>query len=342
MLSLSDNRFLYSLFAVVGLADIGVWSVIMNPPKPGIAVPIISLSIRVSLSFLLFAFIKSKTRCENPGILGSFTAISFFLFSIIGIAGTFFIINEARKGSHKHALYHIDKEEGEEIDAPLDYHNQSLINLNEMREVAPLAEGMTDDKTMVRIATIRAMEDASVTNIRNVIVDSINDKSKDVQYFAHEALKKISNSYIKKIKQLTNIINNSEPTYDNYKELADLYAEFAHKNVEHPVLVEFYRKEAIKHYNNLLNDYPDNRIIILTNLIAVLFENGDYETCIKYCKEAYNYPEFVSMSIEFKARCLFQLRDIKSLKKLATKEEVQNVSVLRDFMDMCKEELYYG
>ncbi len=344
MLSVSDNKFIYSLFAVIGLADIGIWSIIMNPPKPSIAVPIISLSIRISLSLLLFAFIKSKTRCKNPGILGSFTAIFFFLFSIIGIVGTFFIINEVRKGSHNHALYHIDKEEGEEIDDPLDYHSQSLLslNLNEIREVAPLADGMTDDETMVRIATIRAIENSSITNIRDVLADSINDKSKDVQYFAHEALKKISDSYIKKIKQRINIINNSEPTYDNYKKLADLYAEFAHKNVEHSDLVEFYRKEAIKYYNNLLKDYPSNRIIILSNLIAVLFESRDYEECIKCCEEIYNYPEFVSMSIEFNARCLFQLRDMKSLKKFVTWEKVQNVPMLSNFMNIHKEELHYG
>ncbi len=314
----------------------------MNPPNSDMVFPITSICIRVLLSVLLFAFIKYKTSFENPGTLGVFASILFFLFSIMGILGIFFILNEISKGPRKSLLYHIDKEEGENIDDPSDYHKQSLLDISELREVAPLAEGMTDDKTIVRIATIQAMEDADVTSIRNVLIESKKDKSKDVQYFSHEALKKISESYMEKIKKLTDTINNSEPNFHDYKKLADLYAEFGHKKVDHPILVEFYRKEAIKYYKDLLVNYPENKNIIIANIIPVLFENSDYEECIKYCDEIGNDTEFISKSIEFKARCFFQSRKIGSLKRFAEKEVKSDVSAINNFIELYKEEIHNG
>lgn len=333
---------LYSVFATVGLSDICLWMFIMNPPSPGIMIPLVLLSIRGLFGFMLFALIKYKTEFENAGILGVFTSIFFYIFSIMGIVGIIFVLHEVSKNSKKSSLYHIDKEEGEDIEESSDSHKQSLVNVNEMREVAPLADGMTDDKTVVRIATIQAMEDLDATHVRNVLVSSKSDKSKDVQYFAQEALTKISDSYLRKIKKLADIVNNSEPNYEDYKNLADVYAEYAHKNIEHPILVEFYRKEAIKYYSDLIENYPRNQNEILKDLIPVLFENNNYKECIKYCDEIYNDPILSSTAIEFKARCLFNTRDIGSLKSFTEKETRSGVSAINDFIELSKEEFQNG
>ena len=339
---MNKNKILYSLFISVGLSDIFIWVLIMNPPRPGILLPIVLLSIRGLFGFMLFAFIKYETKYENAGILGLFTFIFFYIFSIMGIVGIFFVLNDISKGSKKSSLYHIDNEEGENIEESSDPDKQAFMNFDEMREVAPLADGMVDDKTIVRIATIQAMEALDVTHIRNVLVDSKSDKSKDVQYFAQEALTKISDTYMRKIKELTDIVNNSEPNYEDYKKLADIYAEYAHKNIEHPILVEFYRKEAIKYYNDLLQNYPEQKNSILANLIPVLFENQNYKECIKYCDEIYNDPTLTSNSIKFKARGLFQTRDIGSLKKFAEKENKSNVAAINDFIELSNEEFQNG
>ena len=202
--------------------------------------------------------------------------------------------------------------------------------------------GLADDKTIVRIATIQAMENLDDTNIFSLIVDSKSDKSRDVQYFAQDALTKVSDSYMKKIKKLTDTINNSEPNYKNFKALADIYAEFAHKNIEHPILVEFYRKEAMKFYNDLLSNYPDRQNAILKKFIPVLFENGNYKECIKYCDAIYDDPILKLKSIEYKARCLFQTRNIGTLKEFAKKESRSGVPAINGFMELSKEEFQNG
>lgn len=338
MLSWRNNNKLYSLFILVGIADICILVFIIHPAKPGPVFPLILLSIRGGISFMLFALFKYKTKFDNAGILGLFTSVFYFVFSVMGIGCMFLVLKEISNENRKLAsLYHIDKEEGENDEDSSDIDDDTSINFDEIREVAPLTDGLADDASKIRIATIQAMEGLDDTNLFSHIVDSKNDKSRNVQYFAQDALTKVSDSYMKKIKELTDTINKSEPNYEDYKALADIYAEFAHKNIEHKILVEFYRKEAMKFYNDLLSNYPDRQHSILEKFIPVLFENGNYKECLEYCDVIYDDPILKSKSIEYKARCFFQARNIGTLKKLAEKESNSNLSAINNFLELCKE-----
>ncbi len=255
----------------------------------------------------------------------------------------YFVFNAIAESSSQSAtLYHIDKEEGEETSSSDIAGKPTSINFNELREVAPLADGMTDADTKLRIATIHAIEETDSTGLFNVLVDSRKDKAKEVQYFAHEALKKASDFYMNKIKKCMDIINKTEPHYENFKELADLYAELAHKNIEHPILINFYRKEAIKYYSDLLINFQEHQDAILSSIIPVLYEKGDYKECIQYCEMLYGSSELSINSIEYKARCLFRIRDMDSLKKFAQQEKQSNVPAINYFNEVSALGFTYG
>ena len=246
----------------------------------------------------------------------------------------YIIINMTKNdGAQKAMLYHIDKEEGEDISDPYISDKQIMINFDELREVAPLADGMTDDDILMRIAAISAIEETDSTKMFNILIDSKKDKAKEVQYYAHEALKKIGDKYMRRINVLTGIINKHGQDYITYKELADLYAMLAHKNLEHPILVRFYRQEAIKYYSELLEKYSNYRKTILGSLIPVLYENGEYTKCVKYCKELYNDTDYYTLSAEFIARCYFSARDIKSLIRYTQKEYQKNIASINNYIE---------
>ncbi|MEA1949269.1 MAG: hypothetical protein U9N83_18460 [Thermodesulfobacteriota bacterium] len=291
----------------------------------------------------MFLLVRYKLRHEDAMLLGLFTSILFYFFGIIGLSGMYFVFNTmAKPSAQKASLYHIDKEEGEETPDSIVSDQPISIRFDELREVAPLADGMTDDDTIIRIAAISAIEETDSTHLFNILTDSRKDTAKEVQYSAHEALKKISDAYMKKIRKLTDVINKSGPDYETFKELADLYAELAHKNIEHPILVRFYRQEAIKYYSDLLKNYQQHRNAILAGLIPVLYENSDYKECIKYCEELYKDPELCSKSIEFKARCLFKIRDIRSLEQFMQKQRNSNLAAINNFIELSEYGLYDG
>ncbi len=336
--------FVFLIF--IGLLDCALWSMIMTHPRNIGISPIAFLGARVVLCTIIFFFIRYKIKHLESMLLGLFTVILFFLFSIIGLLTMIFIFDIAtRFNTPKALLYHIDKQEekGSDNRETILSEEQILINFDDLHELSPLADGMTDDDTLMRIAAISAIEETDSTKLFNILIDSKQDKSKEVQYFAHEALKKIGDKYMKKINNLTFSINNGGPgpDYQTLKELADLYAVLAHKNIEHPILVRFYRQEAIRYYLGLLNNYQQYHQSILASLITVLYENGDYSACIKYCDELCD-TEYFPKSIEYKARCYFELRDIRSLKQLVQIETNSNFNSLNNFIEFHKDSVSNG
>ncbi len=330
-----NNKTLCFLLSYIGLLDLALWIILLAHPGNIMISSTAFLCVRGIYCAAAFLFIKYTIKLDNPILLGLFSSILFFLFGIIGLFVMYFVFNAIAESSSQAAtLYHIDKEEGEGTSTPDIAGGPAPIKFDELREVAPLADGMTDADTKLRIATIHAIEETDSTRLFNVLVDSRKDQAKEVQYFAHEALKKASDFYMNKIKKCMDIINKSEPRYENFKELADLYAELAHKNIEHPILVSFYRKEAIKYYSDLLTNFQEHRDAILSNIIPVLYENGDFKECIQYCDKLYRAPKLSTISIEFKARCLFQMRDMNSLRKLAQQEKQSNIPAINHFNEV--------
>jgi hypothetical protein len=98
--------------------------------------------------------------------------------------------------------------------------------------------------------------------------------------------------------------------------------------------VRFYRQEAIKYYTNILKKYHQYRKTILESLIPVLYENSDYLLCIKYCEELCKYPELYIKGIDYKARSLFKIRDIRSLEKLVQLEENAKLVSLKNYKEL--------
>lgn len=338
-----NNKTLCLLLSYIGLLDLLLWIILWAHPGNMTISSTAFLGIRSLYCAAVFLFIKHKIKLDNPVLLGLFSSILLFLFGIMGLFVMCLVFKALTESSSQSAmLYHIDKEEGEETAASDNTGVPASINFDELRQVAPLADGMTDADTKLRIATIHAIEETDSTRLFNVLVDSRKDKAKEVQYFAHEALKKASDFYMNKIKKCMDSINKSEPRYEDFKELADLYAELAHKNIEHPILVNFYRKEAIKYYSDLLKNFQEHRDAILSSIIPVLYENGDYKECIQYCEKLYGVPELSTISIEFKARCLFRIRDIDTLKKFAQQEKQSKVLAINYFNEVSALGLTHG
>lgn len=334
---------IYYVFVLLGLLDCALWSVTLFQPQNNEIYPQIFLITRIIFCTIIFLFVRSKTKDKDLNILNIFTPIFFFLFGVIGLLAMYFIFNIIKDHSTQKAqLYHIDKEEGDERLHSYISDKHVLINFDELREVAPLADGMTDDDTLMRIAAINAIEETDSTKMFNILIDSKSDKAKEVQYYAHEALKKIGDKYMRRINVLTGIINKQGQDYFTFKELADLYAILAHKNLEHPILVRFYRLEAIKYYSEILEKYSHYRKTILSSLIPVLYENGEYDKCVKYCEELYMDTDYYSLSVEFIARCLFQARDIKSLKRFIQKEKRSNITSINNYIELQQNNISNG
>jgi hypothetical protein len=330
-----NNLIFCFLLSFIGLLDVSIWTIVLIHPGNIVVSPIVFLSVRGVFSIILFLLVKYKLKHESAMFLGLFTSIIFYFLGIIGLSGMYFVFNTvAEPSAQKASLYHIDKEEGEETPDSIVSDQPISIRFDELYEVAPLADGMTDDDTVIRVAAISAIEETDSTQLFSVISDSRKDTAKEVQYFAHEALKKVSDAYMKKIKELIDDINKSGSSYETFKELADLYADLAHKNIEHPILVRFYRQEAIKYYSDLLKNYQQHRNAILEGLIPVLYENGDYKECIKYSEELYQDPELSSKSIEFKARCLFKMRDIRTLEQFIQNQKNSNLVSINNFIEL--------
>jgi len=330
-----NNKQFCAYIIFIGVLDSIVWMLMMTRTEDMNYSLLILVGVRGIFSILLYYFVRYKINDEKAVVLGVITSVLYHFFSVIGMIGMCFIFNTVTNPSSRKALlYHIDKEEGEAVAESDLLGELSSIDFEELREVAPLADGITDEDAIMRIAAINAIEETNSTYLLKTLIDYKKDTAKEVQYYAHEALKKIGDKYMKKINELTNIINKSVPDYKNFKELADLYALLAHKNIEHPIIVRFYRQEAIKYYTDMLKTYHQHRKKILQKLIPVLYENSDYRLCIKYCEEICKYPELYVKSIDYKARCLFKIRDISSLEQLAQSETNNKMVSIKNFKEL--------
>ena len=309
----------YAFLIVISLLDCLLWLTVMLYPDGFVYFFVV---VRILLGISIFFLVNSRMKFVsiNSNVLGLFTCIFFMLFGVLGIAGMFAVFKMASNKSYQTGiLYHIDREVGEEVQDSMFPDDQSTVSLAELRKVAPLTDSMTDEHEEIRIAAIQAMEDIDSVTMRKILVESRNDPSKEVRYYANEALEKLSNTYTAKIKNLLKIINNTcDPGYETYKQLADVYAEFATLNIEPPNLNRFYRQQSVKYYSHLLERYPVQRGAILEKFIPVLYQNKDYRQCLEYCEEVSQTPEFASISMLYKIRCLFDMRQILSLKQLAT------------------------
>ncbi len=356
---------LYLFLAIVGGLDCCLWIIMMIQPGNIRISPIHFLGIRIGFCIFLFLFVRSQLKLEsiNSDLAGIFTMIFFFGFSIFGIAGMMFVLNMVfNKSFQTGTLYHIDKEEGE-LQEDLE-RRDILIDINELRRVAPLVDGMTGENKDIRIATIQAMDEVASDSVRKLLQGFPNDKSKEVQYgdtlkkisellkeskrddfkevqyYANDALKNISDAYTEKIKHLLGDVNRNPPNYETYKNLADLYAQFAEINIEHPVLVKFYQQEAVKYYSYVLENYPQHRKAILEKFIPALYQTKDYAQCLEYCEEIQQDPELSSLSILYKARCLFSMRKISSLKQFAANVRDSNITTIDNFVKLSRLALY--
>lgn len=336
MESIKDKAFCaYLIF--IGVLDSIVWILIMIRTEDMSYPLLILVGVRGVFSILLYYFVRYKRREEKAVIIGVIASILYHFFSIIGMLGMCYIFNTVTNSSSRKALlYHIDKEEGEQPEETDLLEELISIDFDELREVAPLADGITDEDAIMRIAAINAIEETNSTYLLKTLFDYKNDAKKEVQYYAHEALKKIGDKYMKKINELTKIINKSVPDYKTFKELADLYAMLAHKNIEHPIIVRFYRQEAIKYYTFMLKKYHQHRKKILRKLIPVLYENSDYRLCIKHCEEIGKYPELYGKSVDYKARCLFKIRDIKTLEQLAESISSDDMVSIKNYKELAR------
>ncbi len=120
-----------------------------------------------------------------------------------------------------------------------------------------------------------------------------------------------------------------------------MYAEFAAANIESPNLLGFYRQKALQGYAALLENYPDKRQVILNDMIPVLYQQRDYTQCLEYCEEILQHHKFMPTGILYKARCLYDTRQMTLLKLFGAsvsnseafqkaKEEQQNLIALEN------------
>lgn len=277
-------------------------------------------------------------RTLTRSLFALFAGLFLAAFSVFGVMAMLAVLKLVRQEGRPHSLlYHIDQEAGAE-DSADDAPPLHEINLHELRKVAPLADAMTDDQKNIRVAAILAMEQVEVPSIRRALLAARNDPSKEVQYYAHEALKKIGEAYTNRIKHLTARMNASdEPGFEEYHHLADAYAEFAQAGIEHPVLVAFYWQEAVRYYGYLLETYPDRQQIILQRLIPALYATRAYDRCAAYCEQSLTDAALRDLCIEYQARCLFAMRKVAALTTFAAQTHDADVDVLTNFHALCEE-----
>ncbi len=270
---------------------------------------------RIPVGLVLFLALRALTALDpdKKKILLFFTLFFFGCLSLFGLVIAYFLyrtIIDPETDPSK--LYHIDQEEGEEV---FEEEKQDIqINLEELSNVSPLIDGLTDEEKNVRVAAILAMEEVDSQATRQNLVSAMKDTSKEVQYYANEAIKKIADMYFSRITAILKALKGMKtPDYQTRKELADLYSLFAEANIEHPVIVESYRAKAIKIYEELITLFPEHRRDIVYRLIPALYYNRNYDSCIRYCFEVEEGDENYEHARSFKARAFFALRDIPAL-----------------------------
>ncbi len=334
------RRTFFILLFIIGLLDLCLWGVIIV--EPGFVIsPSIFLLYRFVFIASLFFIILYKSDLH---ILHTFwVALLFAFFSVFVLLGMFILYRKHEEYNFQTGLlYHIDKEEGENIEELENL--KTLFNLEELRRVAPLVDGMTSESKDDRVAAIQAMEQITDSvRIRDALLYARKDPHKEVQYFANDALKKINDAYMEKIKHFQNVINNtSDPPQEKYIELADCYAAVAKAGIDHPVLLKFYFQEAINYYQyvldnlNMQNNVMDHGLSIWNNvlpkLISALYYNGDYESCLDYCEIALKEEDLRPLCGLYKARCLFKMKKLSSLKNFARETEDLRITSIDNFL----------
>jgi len=281
----------------------------------------------LAVKFATIVIISSVVRfkMDKPKISDSvlifFTIVLTLFYSMPGVLALFYILDSGRLSQSKQGkLYHIDQEEGEVF---AQTETDDTIPFEELIRVSPLVDGLTDDDKNNRIATVLAMEHMiDSTTIRKALIQSQSDPHKEVQYFVNGALSKVSENCLDKIKKQLDILNNANPDYENYKKLADLYAYIADANIEHPLLVEFYYKEAEKYYRFIMEKYPTKTVEIHEKLIPVIYAQKAYAECIHVCDKVMEVPELRSLSYLYKLRSLFSLRKLDDMQKIAASTDL--------------------
>lgn len=317
---------LYIAIIFIGAVDLGmsVWILSHSSALPYSSQ--IFVGSKIFLTFLIFMMIKSQTEKNKNHliVLGFFVFIFNFFYSLFGVIAILFILRSYYWETSKSAtLYHIDQEEGE---ISGDTEITKKISIRELTRVAPLIDGLTDDDKNNRIATVLAMEQLiDYPSIRNALMRAANDPQKEVQYYINDALKKVSEEYMDKIKKQLDIINKSEPTYESYKKLADFYGHLAIANIDHIDLIKFYYIEMEKYYMHLIENYPENKIEILHQLIPALYSSKAYDKCISLCEEVEGISELSSISVLYKLRSLFGLKKLDAVRELIASVDLGNL-----------------
>jgi len=312
---------------IIGFIDVSNWVILLGVNSSDLIWQLFYFLFRIILCLTIFFVLKHLITLTSgkKGLFIIYTLIFFSCFSFLGVLTALFLYKIlADPVTQPARLYHIDYEVGKE--ALKEEKLEIQVYLEELCKVGPLIDGMTDEEKDIRVATILAMEQVDSEVTRQILISAKNDTSKEVQYYAHEALKKISNTFFSRIKELTNTIKTYKtPPYELYKELADLYAQFAEANIEHPVIVGLYWDKAIEIYEKLLELFSEKRNDILYQFIPALYYHKNYELCIAYCNGIEYRNELFEHVSSFKARALFAMRDIPGLKELARK--IKNLGI---------------
>lgn len=334
--------------ALFALPDSLLWLTLLRPQAMAYAFsPEICVGLHAMLAGLLALLVHARRAPDAPSpVIAPLTGVVLLAFGPFGAFGLLPVWRMTFSRTPPTArLYHIDQEEGERglPDAESEERSAARIRLDELRKVAPLADGMTDEDKDIRVAAILAMDGVDSPHIRDVLLAATDDPHKAVQYYALEVLKKIGDEYTKQIKTLLNRINTeSNPGYETYKRLADLYAQFAASGIEHPVLMAFYQQESVKYYSHILKAYPERRKETLQQVIPALHANADYRRCVALCEEVRHDPDLAEMAILYTARSLFDLRDLPALKAFALQEHDSGLEALPQFLQLAGEEAWHG
>ncbi|GEM_PF-2113212 len=336
---LKSNQSFTVAFLLIGVVDLCLWMMTIVPAIGAISPTAFVLLRCIFILVIIGLFYRRGTNPLIPTVLATSLFVAFSLFGILAL----WIVMRAAGGvGEKASLYHIDNEEGEEAgsDVPA---SQSLV-IDELRRVSPLIDGMTDDSKDNRIAAIQAMEQVSdSTNIRKILLEAKLDPHKEVQYYANDALNKVNDGYMDRIKELLDKMNNmAEPDIAIYLELADMYAAVADAGIDHPVLLQFYAQEAVKYYFYVLDELPEDsdenevgpvsKQQVLKKLMPTLYSNKEFEKCIGHCKTAAQYQNLQDIANLYRARCLFKLKKLRSLKEFSKNFQAMDIPNMDEFL----------
>lgn len=321
------NISFYIVLIILGSADLFFCIWMTSHFREMTYLPLVFVLSKIVFAVLVFLLIKPRMKRAAQGldIVGFFVFTLVITFSLFGVI-TLIIIMESSFGEKikKAKIYHIDQEEGELVPDEIDEHDS--VPLRELTKVAPLVDGLTDDEKKNRIATIQAMDHMiDFPSIRESLISAKSDPHKEVQYYVNDVLKKVTEKCMGQIKNQLDIINNAEPTYESYKKLADLYAYIANASIDHPVLVDFYHQESAKYYAYLLENYPESKVEVLKQLIPAVYQNKEYDECLKLCEQVKGIGELNSIAMLFKLRSLFKLRKVALLKEEASSVNLRGI-----------------